>query len=195
MWCVCVCALTCKWTLTSVHWCFKSAATPGRSETCGCVALCQLAVCVFLNMCLYVCVFSYPHLYRRHTAAPLTPASLFVLQFSLIFPLCGRHVHFSVVTHTHTFAVTLVLKLICTHFCIHTGAGPHVLNLICARTALCPFVIAATFAWEGTCVQFHIFTDIFTVSRCDYESKFAFSMICLLCPQKDNSCHVSLWFF
>lgn len=85
-----------------------------------------------------MCVFSYPHLYRRHSAAPMTPASLFVLQFSLIFSLCGGHAHFTVVTDTLTCAVTLGLKVICTHFHIHTGAGRHVLNLLCARSRPLP---------------------------------------------------------
>lgn len=116
---VCVCiglsALTCTWTIIWVHWCFKSAATPGRSETyelCGFVSVC----CVCISKHVPIRVFSYPHLYRHHTAAPLTPASLFVLQFSLIFSLCGRHVQFPC---GYAYA----------HFCNRTGAKSHMHTL------------------------------------------------------------------
>lgn len=106
-----------------MHLRFKSAATPGRSETCGCVALCQPAVCVFLNMCLYVCVFSYPHLYRRHSAAPLTPDYLFcspiLSHFVPLWQACSLHCG-------HTFdtsAATLGLKVERTHFHTRTHMG------------------------------------------------------------------------
>lgn len=155
---------------------------------CGFVSVC----CVCISKHVPICVFSYPHLCRRHTAAPLTPASLFVLQFSLIFFLCGRHVQFRVVTHTHIFVITLGLKVKCTHFHIHTRAAQHVLNLFCARTVLCPFVIVSTFAWEGTSVKFYIVTDIFAVSRCDWESKvlfwFVFLSVCLSITWEMLSC-------
>lgn len=36
--------------------CFKRAATPGRSETCGCAALCQPAVCVSKHVPIRVCL-------------------------------------------------------------------------------------------------------------------------------------------
>lgn len=111
----CVSALTCTWTIIWVHWCFKSAATPGRSETCelcGFVSVC----CVCISKHVPIRVFSYPHLYRRHTAAPLTPVSLFVLQFSLIFSLCGRHVQFPC---GYAYA----------HFCNHTRAKSHMHTL------------------------------------------------------------------
>lgn len=72
-----------------------------------------------------MCVFSYPHLYRRHFAAPLTPASLFVLQIlSHFLPLwwaCSLHCG-------HTYA----------HFCSHTEAKSHMQTLSythCGRSA------------------------------------------------------------
>lgn len=97
---------------------------------CGFVSVC----CVCISKHVPIRVFSYPHLCRRHL---LTHASFFVLQFSLIFFLCGRHVQFHVVRHTHIFVIMLGLKVICTHFHIQTRAGRHVLNLICARIVLC----------------------------------------------------------
>lgn len=159
---------------------------------CGFVSVC----CVCISKHVPICVFSYPHLRRRHTVAPLTPDSLFVLQFSLIFSLCGQHVQFRVVTHTHIFVITLGLKVKCTHFHIHTRAGQHVLNLFCARIVLCPFVIVSTFAWEGTSVKFDIVTDIFAVSRCDWESKIYFDLSFYLsvCRSSERCCHVSLCF-
>lgn len=140
-WCllcvrVCVHAMTCMWTLTLVHWRFKSAATPGRSETCGCVALCQRAVCVFLNMCLYVCLFipTFVHLTPLccTSEACLSFCSPILSHFLLLWWArsldCGHtFTHFCTYTQAknhcaHTFAHT------------HTGAGQHVLNLFRART-------------------------------------------------------------
>lgn len=136
---------------------------------CGFVSACS--VCVFLNMCLYVCVFSYPHLYRRHCAAPLTPDYLFVLQFSLIFSFCGGHVHFTVVTHSHTFAVTLGLKIIMhTLWRTHTQAGQHVLKQFRTRTLpFAPFCMGSQ-----VCPISHADRHYLFVSGCDYNCKFTF---------------------
>lgn len=118
---------------------------------CGFVSAC--CVCVFLNMCLYVCVFSYPHLYRRHSAAPLRPAYLFVLQFSLICSLCGGHAHFAAVTHSHTLA--------------HTLGGRSARTQPVSRTyaAICPFLHGKAGMSNFTCSQ--------TLSA-DYECRFSF---------------------
>lgn len=153
--CVCVCALTCTWTLISVHWCFKSAATPGRSETCGCVALCQHAVCVFLNMCLYVCLFI-PTFVQTALCCTSDACLSFCSPILSHFLSLWHSRSLTVVTCTHTFVVKPGLKVICSHFLMHSRAGRHVLKLICSRTVLCPFVDTATFAWEGTCVRFHM---------------------------------------
>ena len=130
---------------------------------CGFVSAC--CVCVFLNMCLYVCVFSYPHLYRRHFAAPLTPCLSFcspiLSHFLPLWQQCGyTYAHFSSHTraksHMHTLSQT------------HNGRS--------ARTqpgfrTYCPLPLCHSSQpplHGKTRVQFHMLSDTVTVSRCDY---------------------------
>lgn len=129
------------------------------------MALCQSLVCISKRVPIRV--ISYPHLFRRHFGALLTPASLFVLQFSLIFSVCGRQVQFCVVTHMHIFVITLGLKVICTNFHIDARARQHVDNPICTRTALCPFLFVSPFTRDGACSILH-FREILNVYICNY---------------------------
>ena len=122
------------------------------------VWLCVNLLCVYFQTCGYTSVFSYPNLYRQHSAATLTPASLFVLQFSLIFYLCGGHAVFIVVTHMCTFAIMLRLKVISTHFRIHTVAGHHVVNVICARIVILPLSSSSYF-----CMGMHVCLNLHTL--------------------------------
>lgn len=87
---------------------------------------------------------SYPHCSE---APPPTPAALFlVLQFSLIFSLCGGRARFRAVTQAH--------------FHMRARAGRHVRNLARSRTVpFCHSAATASLTWEGTGVCVHTDTD------------------------------------
>lgn len=116
-----------------------SRVLPHQAEVkpASCVALCQSAVCVFLNMCLYVSFHT--HICTDTTLLHLWRLPLFLFSNSLSFsPSVADMFSFRVVKRTHIFVITLGQKVICTHFHIHTRAGRHVLDLFCARIVLCP---------------------------------------------------------
>lgn len=164
-----MCAITCTWTLTLVFQECCHTRQKWKLWVCGFVSTC----CVCISNHVPICVSFHTHICTDGILLHLWRLPLFLFsKFSLIFSLCGGHAHFTVVTHTRTFAVTQRLKVICRHFHIHTVAGRHVLCRICARIVVCPLLVAVTFAWEGTCVQFHRLADTFSLSGCDCESKF-----------------------
>lgn len=101
-----------------------------------CVSLVCECVCISKHAAAHVC--SYPHSHRQHTAAPLTPASLFVLQISLIFCLCGRRAQFRAVTFTHIFVITLGLRIRGIRIHRDSGASRHVRSSISTRMLSLP---------------------------------------------------------
>lgn len=169
--------MTCKWTLTLVCWCRECCHTRQKWNlwVCGFVSAC--CVCVFLSMCLYVCVCVsfHTHICTDGISLYLWRPLLFLFSKFLSFsPFVAGHVHFGVVTYTHTLALTQRLKVISRHFHVHTVAGRHVRCLIRARIVPLPLSRSCDFCMgRHMCSISHAHMR-FSASGYDYESKFTF---------------------
>lgn len=105
-WVVFAYAMTCAWTLTSVHLCFKSAATQDRSETRRCVALTWTRyVCISKHgpkrVCLFIPTFVLTAFCCTSVACLILNLSHFVSLWRACSLRCG-HTYAHVCSHTDT---------------------------------------------------------------------------------------------
>lgn len=141
-----------------------------------CVSLLCVCVCVCISKYVAAHVCSYPHLHRSHAATPLTPASLFVLQISLIFCLCGRRAQFCAVTLTHISVIILGLRIRRTRIHRDTRARRHVRSSISTRSLLLPNCFCFPFHMKcdtRRASDFAFARNIFTQQRVSWKEKKA----------------------